>query len=514
MAIKLKIMTKRNKGITLYIAWAIISMTIYIIGKSRFWLKAQWLWVFTAAIIVGTIATGIYTYRFLKEYTIEDLHKNKIDYIPVELVGGGAVIAALGLFIYSVNTYYQPYYMAYYVGFKQYDAITILATWIGMVMVWGIIYGGIILLIRRKILHTFKETSLIYKEIERYRNRTSVEKRMEARQKRWLVTMVILAIALMISLVLAGAYYETIYLVVSGALLIGLVVVMMLCFFRGTYHRDLSLLLKQIEQIYQGKNQGMESPLKDSSVFYEASSQLSQIESTMEHSIEKQVQAERMKVELVTNVSHDLKTPLTSMVGYTDLLKKEELSPEAQDYVEVIALKQDQLKDMIQDLFELAKSTSNSEPLEIETLNMKKLVEQILADMGDSIDKSGLDFRKTFVGNALFFKGDNRKMYRVVQNLVGNALKYALEGTRVYINAYQKDDKVYMEIKNTSAYEMNFTAEEITERFCRGDKSRSTEGHGLGLAIASSFTQNMGGNMEVVIDGDLFKVVLEFQESN
>ena len=138
----------------------------------------------------------------------------------------------------------------------------------------------------------------------------------------------------------------------------------------------------------------------------------------MEKSIQKQVQAERLKIDLITNVSHDLKTPLTSMRGYTDLLKMEELSDEARDYVEIISVKQEQLKNMIQDLFELSKANSGAEPFVMEKLDMKKLLEQTMADMADAIENSAQIIRTHFDGEPLFFLGDNGKMYRVVQNLL------------------------------------------------------------------------------------------------
>ncbi|HJC11745.1 MAG TPA: sensor histidine kinase [Candidatus Blautia merdigallinarum] len=230
----------------------------------------------------------------------------------------------------------------------------------------------------------------------------------------------------------------------------------------------------------------------------------------MAKSVEKQVQAERLKAELLTNMSHDLKTPLTSMVGYTDLLKQEELSDQARDYVEAIALKQEQLKDMIQDLFDLSKAASGSEQLNLEVLDMNRLLEQTLGDMEDAIANSGRDIRSRFSQEPLHFMGDNLKMYRVVQNLLENALKYSMENTRIYIETKRQGDRIRTEMKNIASYEMDFAPEEIMERFVRGDKARTTQGHGLGLAIASAYAANMGGKLEIEIDGDLFKVIMEF----
>lgn len=144
---------------------------------------------------------------------------------------------------------------------------------------------------------------------------------------------------------------------------------------------------------------------------------------------------------------------------------------------------------------------------------MKRLIEQTLADMDDAIAQSNLSFRTALGDEPLPFLGDNGKMYRVIQNLVENILKYSLGGTRVYIDAGKENGEIFVTMKNISAYEMNFEAEEMMERFVRGDESRTSEGHGLGLAIASSYTANMGGRMELAADGDLFKVILRFPEA-
>ena len=153
------------------------------------------------------------------------------------------------------------------------------------------------------------------------------------------------------------------------------------------------------------------------------------------------------------------------------------------------------------------------EKFQMEKMDMKRLIEQTLADMDDAIAQSNLSFRTALGDEPLPFLGDNGKMYRVIQNLVENILKYSLGGTRVYIDAGKEKGEIFVTMKNISAYEMNFEVEEMMERFVRGDESRTSEGHGLGLAIASSYTANMGGRMELAADGDLFKVILRFPEA-
>jgi len=229
-------------------------------------------------------------------------------------------------------------------------------------------------------------------------------------------------------------------------------------------------------------------------------------------SIEEQMKAERMKIALITNVSHDLKTPLTSIISYVDLLSKEDgLSDTASDYIKILSDKSDRLKNIVSDLFDLAKSTSGNINLDLETLDIKKLIEQTLADMEDKIEKSGLQIKTKLPDCPVNIFSDGKKLYRVFQNIIDNALKYSLIGSRVFVELENNNGKAIATVKNTAGYEMNFTSDEILQRFNRGDKSRTTEGSGLGLSIAESFTTVCGGNFKVDIDGDLFKVAVSFK---
>ncbi len=231
-------------------------------------------------------------------------------------------------------------------------------------------------------------------------------------------------------------------------------------------------------------------------------------------SIREQIRSERMKVALITNVSHDLKTPLTSIISYVDLLSKEDgLSETARDYVRILSEKSARLSNMVSDLFDLAKSTSGNMPLEIENIDLKKLIEQTLADMQDKVEKSGLVMKVLLPEKPLYISADGKKLYRVFQNIIDNALKYSFKGTRVHITLEETDGRAVAAVKNTAGYEMDFTADEILQRFNRGDKSRTTEGSGLGLSIAESFTKVCGGGFKVDIDGDLFKVTISFPVS-
>lgn len=244
--------------------------------------------------------------------------------------------------------------------------------------------------------------------------------------------------------------------------------------------------------------------------FYENKKTFIEINQGFNESLQEQMKSERMKVDLITNVSHDLKTPLTSIISYVDLLSKEELPESAKDYVNILADKSNRLKNIVSDLFDLAKSTSGNLPLNMENIDLKKLIEQTLGDMEDEIEKAGNNFKISLLDQPVYIFSDGNKLYRVFQNIIGNALKYSLESTRVFIDMEIDNNIVSVIVKNTASYEMDFTADEVVQRFNRGDKSRSTEGSGLGLSIAESYTWACGGQFAIKIDGDQFKVKLSF----
>lgn len=229
-------------------------------------------------------------------------------------------------------------------------------------------------------------------------------------------------------------------------------------------------------------------------------------------SLEKVSRSDQLRVDLITNVSHDLKTPLTSIVGYLELIKKEELSDVVRDYVDVISTRAGKLGEMINSLFSLAKASSGNVELHKETFELNRLMEQIFADMDDWIKESGLKFVTQLTEEDTAIYSDNSYFYRICQNLVENALKYSAKGTRVFIKTYKKeagtDQKMVLEITNTSGYEMDFEKEDIIERFSRGDKARTSEGNGLGLAIVSTYVKALGGEFDIKVDCDQFKAIV------
>lgn len=237
---------------------------------------------------------------------------------------------------------------------------------------------------------------------------------------------------------------------------------------------------------------------------------IEEIAAGLDRALDQRLRAERLKTELITNVSHDLKTPLTSIINYTRLLSESEgLSEEAADYAAIIAAKSERLRVLTEDLFAVSKAQSGAEELKFERLNAALLIEQAMAEREREIESAPLKF-VTELDAQLHFSADGRKMSRVLGNLIDNALKYSLDGTRVFISAAAREDKAVIEIKNISACQMDFDPEEICARFVRGDESRSDGGSGLGLAIAKSFTEACGGEFRVITDGDLFKARIVF----
>ena len=241
---------------------------------------------------------------------------------------------------------------------------------------------------------------------------------------------------------------------------------------------------------------------------------LNNIKLGLKHALEEQMKSERMKTELITNVSHDLKTPLTSIINYVDLLKRDNLSAEEiKSYVDVLDRKAGRLRVLIDDLFDAAKMSSGAVELHIEQVNVSALLNQAIAEFSEKIEQSSLKFRVQTEQPKIMAPLDGKKTWRVFENLIGNALKYSMPNTRVLIDLIEKQDEVVLTFKNVSAYEIDFDAQELFERFKRADQSRHTEGSGLGLAIAKSIVELQGGKLLLEIDGDYFKVTVVFRKS-
>ena len=252
---------------------------------------------------------------------------------------------------------------------------------------------------------------------------------------------------------------------------------------------------------------------EDMGIFNPIRDQLTSIQSGFRKAVDEEVRSRNMKTELITNVSHDLKTPLTAIITYVDLLKKEDITAEERkEYVATLEKKSQRLKVLIEDLFEISKATTDNIVMNYDEVDLVSLIKEVRLENEDKIQSSTLDFRWSLPEEKCILRLDPQRTFRIIDNLVQNILKYSMAHSRVYIAMNDQDGKVTVSLKNMSATEMNFTPEEITERFVRGDLSRNTEGSGLGLAIAQSFTELQGGEFKVETDGDLFKVTIMWKK--
>lgn len=364
------------------------------------------------------------------------------------------------------------------------------------------------LIINRHRFFSHNIINTVIKSYLQYEKKYSWQKRMLKRAYTLVIAEAVLAFSA-VFLILAsggGAFFIALLITAAGVYLIYR--------YLQRYNQtivDLGALIDQIELV---KNGNMETRLElaESADMYNAAQNLNSIQEGMGRAVADSLKSERMKIDLITNVSHDLKTPLTSIISYVDLLSKEKDLPEhVNDYIAILGQKSDRLKNLIQDLFDLSKASSENIAMDVETLDLARLIKQTLADMDEQITDSGLAFRVNIPEEPVYILSDGKKLYRVWENLIANALKYSLAGSRVFIDLAVNENRALASIKNTANYEMNFSEDEILQRFVRGDESRSTEGSGLGLSIAQSFTQLCGGQFDIKIDGDLFKVELRFK---
>lgn len=273
--------------------------------------------------------------------------------------------------------------------------------------------------------------------------------------------------------------------------------------------RDWNLLMDQITEMYGG-NLDAVNHVPPTSNLYDCAMQLNMIRTGVQKAVEEGTKADRTKIELITNVSHDIKTPLTSVISYVELLKKEELSPEARDYVEILSQKTQRLSVIVQDVFEVSKAATGNISLNLEDLDIGRLLKQTFVEMEEVIERSKLQFRVDIPDAPMIVHADGQRMYRVFQNLIRNCTQYSLPGSRVYVSLTAQSGMAQASIRNVSKTEITMDGEDLTARFVRGDQNRTTEGSGLGLSIAKSFTEACGGRFFVRTDGDLFVATVQF----
>ena len=270
---------------------------------------------------------------------------------------------------------------------------------------------------------------------------------------------------------------------------------------------------KALQAIYEGNtnieldSDELTGVLKQMAIYIE------DIAGGLSNAIQQSLKNERQKTELITNVSHDIKTPLTSIINYVDLLKKEEMPNEkAKEYLEILDSKSQRLKRLTEDLVEASKASSGNIKLKKEKINVNEIIKQVSGEFEDKFKARNLEEIMTLPEENIFIQADGRYLYRVLENLYSNASKYAMESSRIYLDVIPKQTSIVIQMKNVSKEKLNITTDELMQRFVRGDSSRNTEGSGLGLYIASSLTELQGGKFHIYLDGDLFKVTLGFEK--
>ena len=339
----------------------------------------------------------------------------------------------------------------------------------------------------------------------------------QKRLRRWalapVVGMVICAVVALLLLLIGDRWYwwnlYAAYLVMTGA---GFILTLTLCAFGARHQlalaRDIGRVADQTAAIRSGALDTASS-LPDDGDLHQIAEDLDHIQAGLQQALADRTRSERMKVELIANVSHDLKTPLTSILSYAELLQQEPLEGAAADYARIIDQKAQRLKVMVQDVFEVSKAASGQLPVDLERLDLAKLLRQTLADMADPIEKSGLTLRTELPEGEVLIVADGKRLYRVFQNLIQNALQYSLPGSRIYLTLKGKEGQAQASLRNTSRQELP-AGVDFTARFVRGDESRTDGGSGLGLSIARSFTEACGGTLTVETMADLFTVHVAF----
>ena len=271
----------------------------------------------------------------------------------------------------------------------------------------------------------------------------------------------------------------------------------------------------QINQALLNISNGNTTYKIDTKLFYgkerELAENINHISTGLETALQEKVRSERLKADLITNVSHDIKTPLTSIINYVDLIKREKIQdPRIQSYLEVLEQKSQRLKTLTEDLVEASKASSGNLKLDMTSIDFVELIYQTNGEFEEKFALRHLELVSTLPDDTMLIEADGRYLWRVLENLYNNAFKYAMEHSRVYVDITKEEDKILYTIKNISENPLNIQADELTERFVRGDVARTTEGSGLGISIAKSLTELQGGQFQLYIDGDLFKATVAF----
>lgn len=442
----------------------------------------------------------IFSIRYLSKYKVKSKFIeeiiNKLKIYPIEYKVGVAILAWI---MWNITSNIQ---YSYNNGYNNYIIRLNLSS-----IVWLTIIVAIFYFLVRIIIDNYNERTLFSNNITiRIWNYLSdVMKRGSIIRTLLIMTSLYIVIGLFLFFMSAVLYIWPIG-VLAGLILTIVYIVLLI------------KNLVYLDKIMVGAKAGAEGKLnykideKGRGHLRELAHDINNIKEGLKKSVENEMKSENMKTELITNVSHDLKTPLTSIINYIDLLKRENIEPEsARDYVSILDKKSQRLKVLIEDLFEASKAASGAMELNITKIDVGQLLKQALGENDERFIESKLEVKLNIPNEKIFINGDGKRLYRVFENLISNIVKYSLTNTRVYIDMFKENDEVTIVMKNISAYELSFDTNEITNRFKRGDDSRSTEGSGLGLAIAKSIIELHNGSFKIEVDGDLFKSIIKLK---
>ncbi|NFP90585.1 HAMP domain-containing histidine kinase [Clostridium sporogenes] len=451
-----------------------------------------------SSLIIGIFILALFKKRNCLNSPILNKIKKIYNNIPLDLKLFIFILytAVMGSYLINLSFFYIP------LGINHFVVITLVSIYI-FYFIFNIKYAIELKKDKNKFLIQYKG-SFINKLLNDFRN-SNLNKNIKLKIILIMILSALLAAFILLFLLL-GLHNMLIAIIIT---VLYIILLIRYLFKKANY---LNEILKATEEITSG-NLDYFIKGNDRGILGKVAHNINNMKEGYKKSLEEQVKSERLKTELITNVSHDLKTPLTSIINYIDLLKKEDLSKdEISGYISVLDRKSKRLKSLIEDLFEASKMSSGSVELNIEKIDITALLKQSIAEFEEKIKNSSLKLKFKYNDKKIYVNLDGKKTWRVFENLINNIIKYSQPNTRVYIDLIETDTKIIITMKNISHYEMDFTSHEIFERFKRGDKARNTEGSGLGLAIAKSIVELQGGNLNINIDGDLFKVIIEFNK--
>lgn len=438
-------------------------------------------------VIVSAILITIYAGR---KRNFKEIQLELIDKIPLEII-------LVAMFIPSIMLLFLGIELSYNLN---------IATIIGNIGILIIMYSIALIsyesIVRRIKTNTILKNTIIYRLCKWIKNGVkNIFNNFSLAAK----IIVILACMLIFTLIFSNWGFTGIILLIA-----------MYVFAFKYYFDNITKFLNiknTVKKIYEGDTKVRLQEDEYTGVLKELCIYVNDIAGGFTNAIDKSLKSERMKTELITNVSHDIKTPLTSIINYVDLLKKEDIQNEkAKEYLDILEQKSQRLKRLTEDLIEASKASSGNIKLDMKKINVNELIKQISGEFEDKFKNKNLDLNIEIPKEDVFILADSRYLYRVMENMYTNIEKYAMENSRVYVDLLEENKKVKIEIKNISKEKLNISANELMERFVRGESSRNTEGSGLGLSIAQSLTKLQKGEFGIYLDGDLFKVIISFNK--